>query len=147
MATFNKLNGFVEHLAEKVHNLGADTLTVALSNTAPASETPDPSVNTADCILANVTEVAYTNLSARALTVSASAQTSGTYKLTINDLVLTSSGGSTGPFRYVYIYNDTPTSPADPLIGYYDYGSALTLADGESLTLDFDAANGVLTIA
>jgi len=147
MATFNKLNGFVEHLAEKVHNLGSDTLTIALSNTAPSAETPDPSVNTADCVLANVTEVAYTNCSSRALTVSASAQSSGTYKLTINDITLSASGGSVGPFQYIYIYNDTPTSPADPLIGYYDYGSALTLADGESLTVDFDATNGVLTLA
>jgi len=147
MATFNKVNGFVEHLAEGVHNLGADTLTIALSDTAPAAETPDPTVNTADAILANVTEVTYTNLSSRALTVSASAQASGTYKLTITDITLTSTGGSTGPFRYVYIYNDTPTSPADPLIGYYDYGSSITLADGESLTVNFDDSNGVLTLA
>lgn len=147
MATFNKLNGFVEHLAEKVHDLGSDTLTIALSNTAPASETPDPSVLTTNCILANVTQVAYTFLSSRALTVSASAQTSGTYKLTINDITLTSTGGSTGPFRYVYIYNDTATVAVDALIGYYDYGSSITLADGESLTIDFDATNGVLTLA
>lgn len=147
MATFNKVNGFVEHLAEKVHDLGADALTIALSNTAPASETPNPTVLTADAILTNVTQVAYTNLSTRVLSVSASAQTTGTYKLTIADITLTSTGGSTGPFQYVYIYNDTPTSPLDPLIGYYDYGSALTLADGESLTVNFDDANGVLTIA
>ena len=98
-------------------------------------------------MLANVTEIAYTNLSSRALTASAAAQTSGTYKLTLDDLVLTSSGGSTGPFRYIYIYNDTPTSPADPLIAYFDYGSSITLLDGESLTLDFDGSNGVLQIA
>ena len=147
MATFNKLNGFVEHLAEKVHNLGSDQLVIALSNTAPGAESPDPSVNTADCILANVTEISYTNLSSRNITTSASAQASGTYKLTLTDLVLTASGGSVGPFRYVYIYNDTPTSPADPLIGYYDYGSALTLNDGETLTIDFDGTNGVLTVA
>lgn len=146
MATFNKLNGFVEHLAEKVHNLGADTLTIALTNTAPASETPNPGVNTADCILGSLTQVAYTNLSTRVLSVSASAQTAGVYKLTITDLVLTSTGGSTGPFQYVYIYNDTPAAPLDPLIGYYDYGSALTLLDGESLTINFDDANGVLTV-
>lgn len=98
-------------------------------------------------MLANVTQVAYTNLSSRVITVSASAQTSGTYKLTCTDLVLTSSGGTTGPFRYVYIYNDTPTSPADPLIAYFDYGSSITLGDGETLTLDFDGTNGLLQIA
>lgn len=147
MASFNKLNGFVEHLAEGVHNLGADTLTVALSNTAPASEATPPTGAASACVLANVTEISYTNCSARALTVSTSAQSSGTYKLVIGDLTLTASGGSVGPFRYVYLYNDTPTSPADPLIGYYDYGSALTLADGESLAIDFDGTNGVLTLA
>lgn len=145
MATFNKLNGFVEHLAEKVHNLGADSLVVALSNTAPGSESTPPTGSTAACILANVTQVSYTNCSSRVLTTSASAQTAGTYGLTVNDLVLTASGGSVGPFRYVYIYNDTPTSPADPLIGYYDYGSSITLADTETLTLDFGAT--LLTLA
>ena len=147
MATFNKLNGFVEHLSEGVHNLGSDQLVIALSNTAPASEGTNPNSSTAACVLANVTEVAYTNLSTRNITTSTSAQTSGTYKLTLTDLVLTSSGGSTGPFRYIYIYNDTSTSPADPLIGYYDYGSALTLNDSETLTIDFDDTNGVLQLA
>jgi hypothetical protein len=145
MATYNKLNGFVEHLAEKVHNLQSDAITVALSNTAPGSESTPPTGATTACVLANVTQVAYTNLSSRLLTVSASSQTSGTYSLVINDLVLTSSGGTTGPFRYVYIYNDTPTSPADPLIAYFDYGSSITLADGETLTLDF--GTNLLTIA
>jgi hypothetical protein len=145
MAAWNKLNGFVEHLAEKVHNLGSDALTVALSNTAPGSEGTPPGGSTAACILANVTQVAYTNLSSRTLTVSASAQSGGTYGLTVADKVLTSTGGSTGPFRYVYVYNDTATTPADALLGYYDYGSALTLGDGEALTLDFLA--DLLTLA
>jgi len=147
MATFNKLNGFSEHLAEKVHNLGSDALTLALSNTAPGSESTPPTGATTACVLANVTQVSYTNLSTRAITISSSAQTSGTYKLVLTDLVLTSTGGSTGPFRYVYLYNDTPTSPADPLVGYYDYGSSITLNAGETLTADFDGTNGVLTLA
>jgi hypothetical protein len=145
MATFNKLNGFVEHLAEKVHNLGSDTLTVALSNTAPGSESTPPTGATADCVLANVTQIAYTNCSTRVITTGTSAQTSGTYKLTLTDLTLTASGGSVGPFRYVYIYNDTAAS--DQLIGYYDYTSSITLASGESLLINFDDAAGVLTIA
>lgn len=146
MATFTKLNGFVEHLAEKVHNLGSDQLVIALSNTAPGSESTPPTGSTAACILANVTQVSYTNLSSRNVTTSASAQTSGTYKLTCTDLVLTASG-SVGPFRYVYLYNDTPTSPADPLIAYWDRGSSVTLASGDTFTVDFDGTNGVLTIA
>jgi len=146
MSTFNKLNGFVEHIAEKVHNLGSDQLVVALSNTAPGSEGTPPTGSTAACILANVTQIAYTNLSSRNITTAASLQTAGTYKLTLTDLVLTASG-AVGPFRYVYIYNDTATTPADALIGYYDYGSSISLASGESITLNFDDANGVLTLA
>ncbi len=146
MATFNKLNGFVEHLAEGVHNLGSNQLVVALSNTAPGSESTPPTGSTAACILANVTQISYTNCSSRNITTSASEQTSVTYKLTLTDLVLTASG-AVGPFRYVYLYNDTPTSPADPLIGYYDYGSSISLANGETFTIDFDGSNGVLTLA
>lgn len=138
MASFQKFNAFVKHVAEKVHNLGADSLTVALTNSAPTAS---------DSVLADLTEISYTNLSSRALTVSASSQTSGTYKLVIDDLTLTSTGGSTGPFRYVVIYNDTPTSPTDPLISWFDRGSSLTLGDGESLKLDFDGSAGLLQLA
>ena len=145
MATFTKLNGFVEHLAEKVHNLGSDTLTVALSNTAPGSESTPPTGSTAACILANVTQISYTNCSSRVITTSSSAQSSGTYKLVLNDLTLTASGGSVGPFRYVYVYNDTATN--DELISYYEYGSSITLASGETLLIDFDGTNGLLQIA
>jgi hypothetical protein len=147
MATFNKLNGFVEHLAKGVHVFGTHQLAVALSNTAPGSEGTPPTGATTACVLANVTQATYTNLSTRNVTTSASEQTSGTQKVTVTDLVLTSTGGTTGPFRYVYLYNDTPTSPADPLIGYVDYGSSITLGDGETLTLDFSAASGLLTVA
>lgn len=147
MASFTKLNGFVENLAEKVHNLGSDQLVIALSNTAPGSESTPPTGSTAACILANVTQVSYTNCSTRNITTSSSAQTSGTYKLVLTDLTLTASGGTVGPFRYVYLYNDTPTSPADPLIGYYDYGSSITLNDTETFLIDFDGTNGALTIA
>ena len=146
MAVFNKLNGFVEHLSEGVHNLGSNQLVVALSNTAPSAESTPPTGATTTCVLANVTQISYTGLSSRSVTTSTSAQTSGTYRLTLDDLTLTSSG-TVGPFRYIYLYNETPTSPADPLIGYFDYGSALTLNNGESLTIDFDQSSGALTLA
>jgi len=81
-----------------------------------------------------------------AASVTSSAQTGGTYKLVLGDVVFTASGGSIGPFRYAVRYNDTPTSPADPLIGYWDYGSALTLANGESLNWQADPTTGVLTL-
>jgi len=144
MASFTKVNDFVEAVAEKLLNLGTDTLTIALSNTAPASESSDPTAD-GNGVLANVTQVAYTNLSSRVLTISSSAQTSGTYKLVLADLVLTASGGAVAGFRYLYIYDDTAT--ADDLIGMYDYGSTLTLQDGDTFTIDFSASNGVLTIA
>jgi len=137
MATFNKFDAFVENLAEKVHNLGSDQLVIALTNSAPIAS---------NTVLANLTEISYTNLSSRNITTSTSAQTSGEYKLVLTDLVLTASG-AVGPFRYVVLYNDTSTSPADPLIGWYDYGSSISLANGETFTIDFDGSNGVLTLA
>lgn len=145
MATFNKVNDFV---ANAVHNmdLESDQIVIALSNTAPGSETPNPTTD-GNGVLVNVTQVAYTNLSSRNVTTTSSTQTGGTYKLVLSDITLTSSGGASGPFRYVYIFNDTSTAPADPLIGYYDYGSSLTLNDGDSLTVDFSAANGVIQIS
>lgn len=144
MASFNKVNDFVENAVEGM-NLGSDTLIVALSNTAPASETSNPTAD-GNGVLANVTQISYTNLSSRTLANVTSAQTSGTYKLSADDLTLTASGGSVAAFRYIYIYNDTVTSPADPLIGIYDYGSSLTLNDGDTFTIDI-GANGILTLA
>lgn len=135
MATFTKFQPFVEALAEKKHNLGSDQLVVALTNTVP--------VNT-NSVLTDITQISYTNLSSRNVTTSSSAQTSGTYKLTLADLVLTASG-AVATFRYVVLYNDTATN--DDLIGYYDYGSSLTMASGETFTVDFDASTGALTIA
>ena len=145
MAVFNKLNGFVEHLSEGVHNLGSNQLVVALSNTAPTAESTPPTTNTANCVLVNVSQISYSDSSTRNVTTSSSSQSSGTYRLVLADLTLTSSG-TVGPFRYIYLYNDTPTSPADPLIGYFDYGSNLTLNNGESLTIDFDQSSGALTV-
>lgn len=131
MATYNKFNSFVEALAEKVHNLGSDQLVVALTAAANAPV----ATNTQ---LANLTQVSYTNLSSRNITTSSSSQSSGTYSLVLNDLVLTASGGSVATFRYVVIYNDTATN--DELICWYDYGSDVTLADGETFTIDFGAS-------
>lgn len=140
MATFNKYNCFVENLAEKVHNLQSDTLKVALTNTAPTSA--DTVWNTT-VYPAPVAANGYT-AGGNSLTVSSSSQTAGTYKLVIADTVFTSTAGGIGPFRYVVLYNSTASGA---VIGYYDYGSSITLADTETFTVDFDATNGVLTIA
>lgn len=135
MATFNKFNSFVEALAEKVHNLGADTLKVMLTNSAPVAT---------NAVKTDLTEISagngYTAGGTTASLVSSS-QTSGTYKLVLSDVVFTASGGSIGPFRYAVLYNDTATN--DELIGYYDYASSITLGTGESLTVDFNGTNGV----
>ena len=139
MASFHKFQPFVENLAEKVFNLGADTLKVLLTNSAPAA---------ANGVKSDLTEISagsgYTAGGATA-SISSSAQTSGTYKLVLGDVTITASGGSIGPFRYAVLYDDTAAS--DQLIGFWDYGSSITLADGESITVDFDASAGVLTIA
>lgn len=134
MASFVKFNPFVEALAEKVHNLGSDQLTIALTNTAPSAT---------NSVLTDITQITYTNLSSRNVTTVSSTQTSGTYSLVTSDLTLTASGGSVGPFRYVVLYNDT--SASDNLIGYYDYGSSITLNDTETFTIDFGATT--LTLA
>lgn len=144
MATYNKIADWAA-TSEKAANIGTDSFVLALSNTAPGSESSNPTAD-GNGVLANVTQVSYTNCSSRALTTASSAQTSGTLKLDFNDITLTASGGSVGPFRYVYIYDDTPSSPADPLVGYYDYGSSITLAAGETLAITF-GVNGIYTKA
>lgn len=146
MATsFTKLNGFVENLANKEIDLGSGSITIALSNTAPGAEGTPPTGTAAECVLANVTQISYTNCSTRVVTVTSVTQTAGTLKAIYVDLVLTASGGTIGAFRYAYIYDDSSTG--DMLIGYYDYGSSVTVQDGDTFTINFSAANGVLTIA
>jgi len=138
MATFTKFDVFTENLAEGVHDLGADTLKIMLTNSAPL---------VTNTVKANLTEISAGNgytAGGATVTITASSQTSGVYSLVGNDVVITASGGSVGPFRYAVLYNDTPTSPADPLIAFWDYGSSVTLASGETLTVDFGA--NILTV-
>ena len=142
MASFTKVNDFVVNLANAM-DLDSDTLKVALTNTDPTSGTNVKSDGNGT--LSNINEIAYTNLSSRTLANVTSTQTSGTYKLSADDLTLTASGGSVAAFRYIVVYNDTPTSPADPVIGYYDYGASLTLNDGDTFTIDI-GSNGILTL-
>jgi hypothetical protein len=137
MATYNKFNSFVEALAEKVHNLATDQLVAFLTTNANAPVA-------ANTVLANITPIAYTNLSSRNIVTSSSGQAAGLYKLILTDLVLTASG-AVATFRWVGIYNDTATS--DELICFFDYGSDVTLANaGETFTLDFDGTNGLMQI-
>ena len=144
MASFVKINDFVANAVENM-DLESDQLVIALSNTAPSSESSNPTAD-GNGILGNVTQISYTNLSSRNLTTTSSSQSGGVYKLVLADLTLTASGGSVAAFRYIYIYNDTVTSPADPLVGYYDNGSSLTLNDGDTFTIDFSPSNGVIQL-
>jgi hypothetical protein len=146
MAAYVKNFGFVEDIAEGIHNLATGTLAVYLTTQAAAP-------TQGGTVLAGITQIAtrttntYPNLSTLVIGApTSSAQASGTYKLVLPDLVLTASG-AVATFRWVGIFNDTPTSPlVDPLICYFDYGADVTLANGETFTLDFDGTNGLLQI-
>lgn len=130
MAAFVKYYAFVENMAEKVHNLGSDTLTIVLSNTAPALT---------DTNLVSLAEIAAGNgytAGGNAVTITASSQTTGTYTLVGDDLVITASGGTIGPFQYAILHNST----ANAAIGYWDYASAVTLQSGETFTVNFGAS-------
>jgi hypothetical protein len=141
MASFNKFNIFVKDVAEKKHDLSADNLKVMLTNTAPVAT---------NAVLADITEIATGNgysAGGSQATLVSSSQSSGTYTLKLNNVTFTASGGSIGAFRYCVLYNSTQTTPNKPLIGYYDYGTAITITSGNSFTVQFDATNGVLTLA
>ena len=138
--TFNKYQQFVEDLCKGVHNFTSDatsSITVALSNTIADADATKAT-------LSQISQVAYTNLSSRIVTGVTAEHTTGTMHLTAGDLIL-SATGAVATFQYIILYNDDPTSPADPLIGWYDYGTTVTLASGESFTIDF--ATDILTIA
>ena len=141
MAAYNKFEQFVLDLGTKVHDLKAagDTLKCYLSNA-----TPSASADTIKTDLAEITaENGYT--AGGDDVTNDYTEASGTASLTGTDIVITASGGTVGPFRYVVLYNDTPTSPLDPLIAWWDYGSSITLQDGETFTIDFGA--NIFTLA
>ena len=136
MATFNKFESFIGELGLGNHNLNTDTFNVYLSNATPSASADD---NKAD--LAEITnENGYT---APVDIQNGYSEASGTGTMTATDVTITASGGTVGPFRYAVIYNDTHSS--DGLMGWYDYGSSITLADGESFTVDFGASLATFT--
>lgn len=139
MAAYNKFEAFTEHLAEQVHQLDTHTLKCYLSNTAPSASL--------DLVKADLAEITGGNgyTAGGHDTQNATSRTGGTTSVTGVDITITASGGSVGPFQYVVLYNDDPTSPADPLIAWWDYGSAITLNSGESFTIDFGTS--LFTIA
>ena len=139
MATFNKFETFVGDLGLKVHELNADLLKVYLTNAAP-----DVALDSIKADLAEIT--AENGYSAGGDdTQNTYSEATGTGTCVGTNITVLAAGGTVGPFRYVVLYNDTPAGPVDPLIGWWDYGSNLTLNDGESFTTDFGAS--MFTIA
>lgn len=142
MAAFNKFNSFVTEVAAGTHAacLGADTdtLKVALTNTAPVA------TNT---ILGNITQIASGNGYTTGGEDATNAFTDATGTITVagTDITWTAGPSAMAQFRYCVLYNDTPTSPVDPLIGWWDNGSAVDLANGESFTLNFGASLFTIT--
>lgn len=136
MATYNKLNSFVDALCKKLHNLNSDTLKVALVSAAPIA------TNTQ---LSNLTQVANGNgyTTGGTTTAQTLSNSSGTEKLVCADVVFTATG-ALGPFRYAVLYNSTASN--SELIGWWDYGSSQSLAISETFTVDFDGTNGVFTL-
>lgn len=139
MASFTKFEQFVEDLGLGVHNLAAagDTLKVYLTNSAPTVGS--------DAVKADLAGITEQNGYAAADIQQDYSQSGGTATLTGTDVTWTASGGSFGAFRYVILYNDTPTNPVDPLIAYWDYGSSITITDGNDFTVDFGA--NIFTLA
>jgi hypothetical protein len=136
MPTLTKFYSFVEAIHEKKHNLGSDTLKVLLTNTAPSLSNTQKSDISGELSTAN----GYTSGGAT-VTVTSSAQSSGLYTLIATDVTWTASGGSIGPFRYAVFYNSSASN--SELIGYLDYGYSITVASGQTFTLDFDAVSGL----
>ena len=148
MAAYQKFNQFVQDICSKVHNLGSDSLNLLLTNTAPnaadikvnESVSPDQIQSTS-----NANEIAAGNgyvQNGQTITVTTSSQSAGTYTLAANQVVWTASGGSIGPFRYVVLYNHTAlTNATRPVIAWWDYGSSISLNNGETFTVQFNSSN------
>lgn len=138
MANFNKFNAFPADLAGKVHNLGADTLKVMLSNTLPTA---------ANAVRADITEIAAGNgyvAGGAAASLLSAGQVGGLYTLKLNNPSFTGAGGAIATFQYAVLYNST--APSGNLLGWYDYGAPLVITPGNIFTVQFDAINGVITL-
>ena len=136
MASYVKFENFVKDLGDKVHDLANDTLKVCLSNTAPTAGS--------DTVLADLTLITEENGYAAADIQNTWTESGGTATLGATDVTWTATAGGFGPFRYVIVYNSTPTSPADPLICYWDYGDSISITDGNDFTVDF---SNIFTLA
>ena len=143
MASFIKFNNFVLDVASGYHQMQTGTaqvFKVYLTNTAPVA-TNTVYGTPADLSTAN----GYTAGGVSVGTITGS-QTSGTFKfIGGTDPSWTASGGSIGPFEWAVLYNSSGSG--QHLIGAWDYGTAITLTNGNTFTVDIDQVNGILTIA
>lgn len=138
MVSFQRFNQTTQDVAQKVHNFATDSLKIMLTATAPVAT---------NSIKANISDIAPGNgytAGGIVVPVVSCIQTGGITKLILSNVTITASGGPLPSWRYLVLYNDTPTSPAKPLLGWYDYGAAQVLVATESITVGFDATNGAL---
>lgn len=131
MSTYMKFDQFVEDKAKKIHDLGTDQMSLFLTNVAPVKT---------NSLIADITEIDYTNLSPMDLTTLSALQTDGTFRLMLENLTLTASGGPVAPFRWVGVYNSTAAN--GPLIAWADSGGIVNLVDGQTFDITFDQTNG-----
>lgn len=139
MAVYNKFNQFTKDLIDGKHNFSSNVFKVMLTNTAPVATNQ---------IKADITEISALNgytAGGTATTITEST-TSGVAKVVGSNVVFTATG-AVGPFQYAVLYNDTQTAPAKPLIAWWDYGSPVTLVNTETLTVAFDATNGIFQVS
>ena len=139
MATYVKFEPFTEIQLTTPVDWNTDTIKVALSNTAPNAATND--------FFNDITEISAGNgyvAGGNTLTITVS-RTGGVTKVSATDTVFTATG-AVGPFRYVILYKSTGTASTSPLVAYWDYGSSITLANGETFTVDFSDASGIFTL-
>ena len=141
MVAYNKFEDFVFRLGTGVHQLQAagHLLKVYASNAVPSTS--------ADTVKADLAEITAENgyPAGGSDAQNDYTEATGTGTCTCVDVVWTASGGTFGPLRYVVLYNDTPTSPTDPLIAWWDYTSSVTPADTETFTVNFGASAFTIT--
>jgi hypothetical protein len=149
-ATYTKINDFIELIAQSatLDRAFGDTYGIALSNTAPAAESSDPTAD-GNGILGNVTQIDYTNYADtlttdRVLEGISGAFSGGIFTLDADNFVISASGGQLAEWRYLYVYNDTLAN--DPLVAVWDYGAGVELAENDQAAVNF-AATGLLRIS
>ena len=136
-ATYNKFQDFSEQLIRGVHDWNTHVFKVVLTNTAPT--TTQASLDTTTDHPPPIAVNGYT-VGGSPTTISIS-EIDGMTTVQGTQAVFTAAGGAIGPFRYVILYNDTATSPANALIAWWDYGSAITLNNTETFTVQFNNAS------